>query len=533
MGWVRLGVGDDIPETLLSVLVAALTDLADLDIGTFPLRATSAERFSTEVAPAFGRAIRRCRRPFVLVIDDFHVVANQASVDLVVSLAQNVPSGSTLVLVSRSGPGAAFARARVHPGMIEIGSGELSLDRAGVAAVLRSIGVVDVDGLVDPVLDETEGWPAGVRLLGFELAATGSDLRHREWAGAGPERSVTDYVDSEWLRGLGPFERDFLMRCSGLDRMSGALCDFVLERVDSGQMLSSLHTNRLTVLPLDRQGKSYRMHRVLSQVLFARFDQVDSRSRRLVDRRASEWFERVGDIDRAIRHAVRADDLDRALQLIADHAVALQTVGRHGIVAEWIGLLPRSPVVTRSDLCLASAVCALGSGRGDESMVWTQMARAAARLETPHCDESIANLRAAAFNALIGSGPITELMPDARLAYDRLPAGHWRAVACEAYGALAFAVGEIDSARRLFIEGAAEAAVSGARTDELHCCAHLSIALEELGDVCGSRESRPEVPSNHVGERSPRGSDADSRHRSQRARRPRTPMSSSPSRRFA
>ena len=494
LGWVQLGVGDDAASTLVSLLVDALTRVTDLDVGALPTGAMSPQQYTDHVAPALGRAIHRCETPFVLVLDDLHTLADEASLDVVVSIAQNVPNGSTVVLVSRSGPGPAFARVRVHPGIVEIATPELALDRHGVAAVLRSLGVPEDGPLLDRIANETAGWPAGVRLLGIEsLAPSGGP--DEVPASDGPNRSLADYVHTEWLRRLTSSESDFLMRVSGLDWLSGALCDHVLDRTDSDRVLRSLHGNRQTALPLDRHGGAYRMHRILKEVLVTRFEQIDLVGRQRVDLRASVWYELAGDVDRAVRHAARGGDAGRAIRLINEHAPQFHSAGRHAQVADWLGLLPRSTVVTRADLCLVGTFSALGTGKGDEAMVWIRMARAAIASERSSGGgnnsggEQDVDSLVAAVNALVGVGSVSELMSDARLAHDRSLHGPRHIIACEAYGVLAFATGDLEAARRLFAEGAAEAAVATAHTDEAFCNAHLAVVLDELGEGQLSREA--------------------------------------------
>ena len=182
------------------------------------------------------------------------------------------------------------------------------------------------------------------------------------------------------------------------------------------------------MLPLDRHGASYRMHRILGDVLLDGFDQFDRRERQRVDLRASDWFEQDGDIERAVRHAVRGGDFERATQLVEAHAVAFQTLGRHGMVADWLALLPRSLVVTRPALCLASAVSALGTCLGDEALVWTQMALATTEGRSCHPTGRDIDLQASAFHALIGSAPMEALLKhavDAHRGLDLATGGPW------------------------------------------------------------------------------------------------------------
>ena len=52
----------------------------------------------------------------------------------------------------------------------------------------------------------------------------------------------------------------FLTRTAVLDRLSGPLCDAVLETSGSAAVLASLERSNLLVVPLDRQRDWYRYH---------------------------------------------------------------------------------------------------------------------------------------------------------------------------------------------------------------------------------------------------------------------------------
>ena len=58
---------------------------------------------------------------------------------------------------------------------------------------------------------------------------------------AGDDRVVADYVREELLASLAPGVVTFLARTSVLDRVSGPVCDFVLDRGDSARLLKSSH----------------------------------------------------------------------------------------------------------------------------------------------------------------------------------------------------------------------------------------------------------------------------------------------------
>jgi LuxR family transcriptional regulator, maltose regulon positive regulatory protein len=63
---------------------------------------------------------------------------------------------------------------------------------------------------------------------------------------------VADYLRSELLPHLSPDEVRFLTRTAVLERMSGPLCDAVLESSGSAAMLESLERSNMFLVPLDR-----------------------------------------------------------------------------------------------------------------------------------------------------------------------------------------------------------------------------------------------------------------------------------------
>ena len=84
-------------------------------------------------------------------------------------LAEHVPADSRLVLAGRAEPPLRIARLRAEGKIVEIGPGELSLNPAEAAALLRDAGVALGDDEVAELHRRTEGWPAGLYLAALYL----------------------------------------------------------------------------------------------------------------------------------------------------------------------------------------------------------------------------------------------------------------------------------------------------------------------------------------------------------------------------
>ncbi|HEY3646537.1 MAG TPA: hypothetical protein VGL33_01080, partial [Streptosporangiaceae bacterium] len=76
-------------------------------------------------------------------------------------LADHVPPGSRLVLTGRDEPPLRIARLRAEGRILEIGPGDLSLNREDATALLRDAGLALAEDEIAELHRRTEGWPAG------------------------------------------------------------------------------------------------------------------------------------------------------------------------------------------------------------------------------------------------------------------------------------------------------------------------------------------------------------------------------------
>jgi len=478
--WIDVEDSHNDAPVLLSDLVEALGAVTDFHgDGLFPRGATS-DQYSTRIAAALGRAVRGCTVPFVLVLDDVHHLQDPSSTDLVGALVSNVPAGSAVLLVGRACQLRELTRLRAGSTVAEIGTDDLALDAADVAAVLCGMGVEAGAEHVGRVVADTEGWPVGVRLAGLASLA---DVRHQV-AGpsglSGREASVYDYIRSEWLWGLSDDDRDFLVRVSVLDWLSGPLCNEVLGCQDAGDVLHRIFSDRLLVIPLDRRESAYRMHGLLRDALQAELERVDAAAVRQVHQRASTWFEAAGDIDRAVRHAVAAEDFERAERLVVSYTPSFYTNGHYTTVNRWVESLPRDRVVHSAALCLSAALARLGLGDGEALAVWIRLGEKAAASDA--ASDPMTRLCLLDLRSTTNTGPVRPALDDAAAAYRGLPPGIWHTASCLAYGVWLWTVGD-NSAEEVLAEGAKEAAVLHAPVMEANCTAVLAMIAHATGDV--------------------------------------------------
>ena len=120
--------------------------------------------------------------------------------------------------------------------------GELLLRQSGVR-----LGAERVAELVE----QCEGWAAALYLAALSIRDGEANGGAEAVPLSGDDRYLADYFRSEYLARLRPGSLRFLRRTSVLERMSGPLCDAMLEEEGSAQELEKIERANLFLVPLD------------------------------------------------------------------------------------------------------------------------------------------------------------------------------------------------------------------------------------------------------------------------------------------
>ncbi len=196
----------------------------------------------------------------------------------------------------------------------------------------------------------TEGWIAGLQLAALSLQGR-ADVSGFIAAFSGSHRYVLDYLVEEVLGRQPDAIQEFLVRTAILDRLCGPLCAAVLEDPrdaddspgTSGHaqdILVYLERTNLFVEPLDAERRWYRYHPLFADLLRLRVHQTKPELLPELHRRASAWYEQARLPADAIRHALAGSDVNRAAQMIEQHAAPLIGHGESRMVLGWLDALP-------------------------------------------------------------------------------------------------------------------------------------------------------------------------------------------------
>ena len=241
VAWVSLEEADNDPTRFWSYLVAALRTV-EPGVGTVALEALGGPSVELErvVVPSLVNDLATVGAPLALVLDDYHLITDAICHQTLGLFLDHLPAEVHVVLSTRLDPPLPLARMRARGELAELRVGELQFTGEETAELLNgSMGLDLAAEDVARLAERTEGWAAGLVLAGLSLRGR-QDPSGFIAAFSGGDRHVADYLVAEVLERQPPELREFLLRTSLLERLSGPLCDAVLETQGSAELLREL-----------------------------------------------------------------------------------------------------------------------------------------------------------------------------------------------------------------------------------------------------------------------------------------------------
>jgi LuxR family maltose regulon positive regulatory protein len=368
--WVSVDEGDNDPKVLLTYVAEALDAVEPIDGRVFDALASPVSSVPGSVVPRLGAAFSSMTSPVVLLLDDVHALHNSECRAALSVLADHVPAGSRLALAGRAEPPLRVARLRAEGRLLEIGLNDLSLTSGEASSLLRDAEVALGEDEVAGLYRRTEGWPAGLYLAALYLRA-GGPLASAAVSFGGDDRLVSQYMESEFLARISSRQRIFLTRTAVLERMSGALCDVVLELSGSAVTLAELARSNMLLVPLDRRGEWYRYHHLFRDMLLAELHRLEPGLIAVLQRRAASWCLRNDLPEEALEYSMAAGDAGAAAGLIEKLAVPAHRQGRVPTIQRWFGWLEdRGGIEGHPMAAVLAALLSALTGRPVEAERW-------------------------------------------------------------------------------------------------------------------------------------------------------------------
>jgi LuxR family maltose regulon positive regulatory protein len=343
VAWLSLDEGDSDPIRFLTYFIAALQTIAPA-AGQWALSA-----LQTPQPPSFPTLltslvndIAAIPDPFILALDDYHLVDATAVDDALAFLLEQLPPQMRLVIATREDPNLSLARLRARGQLSELRAADLRFTLAEATDFLnRVMGLSLEPNEIIALENRTEGWVAGLQLAALSLQGqtNAADFIH---AFTGSHRFVLDYLVEEVWRRQPEEIQTFLLSTAVLERLCGELCDAVAQEaaVSGAETLAYLERANLFVTPLDHERRWYRYHHLFADLLRQRLAQLGQAHTAELHRRASGWYEGQALDLEAFQHAAAAGDIERAERLLVGRGMPLLFQGAVRPILRWLESLP-------------------------------------------------------------------------------------------------------------------------------------------------------------------------------------------------
>ena len=481
-GWLSLDRSDNDPVWFWMYVIAALQEVSPgvgsravelLAMGADPVRV---------VLPTLLNDLDTITSPMVLIVDDFHLVVNRAVHEQVARFIGQMPASLHVVLATRSDPMLPLARLRASGDLVEMRSDDLRFGVVEAGQLLNdALGVDLAQADIELLHRRTEGWAAGLYLAALSLAGR-PDATAFIKTFAGDNRHIVDYLMAEVLEGQPPQTRSFLLRTSVLARLSGALCDAVLQTSGSASVLEDIERENLFVVPLDMSRRWYRYHHLFGELLRTELHRSQPDVVADLHRRAATWFETEGLVDEAVGHLVAAGDIAHSADLIAADWVDEFNSGGLSTVSRWLDLLPDQTVSQDPRLSVARAWIALNVGQLDDAAEWIEAIETGSPDVGGGISGQVVLLRAV---HSFKTAEITAALEEARRAItldlDEAPLGRSNAYCI--YGAALYFSGSSREAQAAFRRAVQLAQKVGDRVARISALGYLALIAAEHGEL--------------------------------------------------
>jgi LuxR family maltose regulon positive regulatory protein len=350
VAWLSLSPEDNDPERFLRYLLVAWSQVqpgaSESPLGVL-LSGRSPERET--VLSAFINAASEAAEPMAFVLDDYHLIEDQAIHQVLTFLLDNLPPMLHFVLASRGEPPLPIARYRAHGELLELRATDLRfLPEETVDYLNESMGLALTFEEMDPLQSATEGWIAGLQLAALSLkqrpAGTSKPVI------SGRQRFIADYLREDVLANLPDDTQRFLLQTSFLDRLCSGLVKAVSGVEDGQGILETLERKALFLTPLDDHREWFRYHRLFGNFLHEELKRRYPNAIPELHQRAARWYLSHNLPEQAFDHAIESQSAEIVINIIERNFIAKLMADDVLVVKSWLDALPiewqaRYPIV--------------------------------------------------------------------------------------------------------------------------------------------------------------------------------------------
>lgn len=378
VAWLHLDRQDDQPTIFVVALVRALATISNGFGDNLLTWVATADQFASltstnSIHQAIGLLINEVAqsitKPFTLILDDCHYLEHPANFAGLEYLLENMPAQMSLILATRHDPPLALDRLRGQGELAEFRFEHLAFSHEEVERFIHSqLEISLAPNELYSAMTQTQGWPAGVRLLANALIETqvrdraNQSIAHVAHHNLSQKTApvMNTYLLNEVLNRQPLDVRSFLLQTSLLSELTPALCQAVTGQSDAADQLERLyHANLFITRTNGGEGKHntppvYRYHDLFADFLRQRL-QIEMADQLATLHQRAAWAE-TG-LERKFAHFLAGKWWEPAAQLLSDVGEHLLQQGLLDTLYGWLVQFPNDVRVAHPQLLYLLGVC--------------------------------------------------------------------------------------------------------------------------------------------------------------------------------
>ncbi|MFD1927696.1 LuxR C-terminal-related transcriptional regulator [Sporosarcina siberiensis] len=338
--WLSIDANDNDPLRFWTYVIRAVSNVVTENIDSLVNPQFHSQSPLELLIDSFSNDIAMIPREILIVFDDYHLIESPVIHTMMARFIDYLPDNIYLFLVSRTELPLPLAKWRVQESLTEIGVDQLRFTYEETEHLYRKrrFSYEDTESL-QRVLQMTEGWAAGLQLVGLSGGMSAPD----KWGVAQFDSKfpfIKDFLLQEILASLSPAVQDFLVRTSILKQLEPAICDALTNRTDSYSVLLELERKGLFIVRLHSSEPVFRYHHLFEDAL-----RIEMRLRYSQKQIASfhEEVSRIlieqGDFISAIELTFRGQLWDVADKWMTTYLIEIFTLGQTATFIRWVKVL--------------------------------------------------------------------------------------------------------------------------------------------------------------------------------------------------
>ncbi|MCE0760780.1 LuxR C-terminal-related transcriptional regulator [Marinobacter sp. G11] len=354
VAWLSLSEEDNSERQFLSYLIASLS-IAKPNFCSEAVRAINSEPpLSIETVEAiFLSELAASREEILLTLDDYHCITNPEIHELMSRLIQNRPDNLHIIIATRSEVPLRLSRLKLENQLLSLDVSDLRMDFSELETFLGEVVELNLPKNVARLLYEvSEGWVAGVQMAALSPRLRREPTKFLNELASG-SRDLRNYLDEVLIELLPSELEEALVRCSIFERFNASLCEVVAGVNDGSAFLEELSRLNLFIFSLDDDNQWFRFHRLFSDFLQERLDQLGAKEVRALHSLACNWFVAHELWAEAVSHALALGNSGLAKTFIERCASEMLEQSRTGTLVNWGKQIPEHELSKNIDLRLA------------------------------------------------------------------------------------------------------------------------------------------------------------------------------------